>query len=72
MAKITIQLDDDVKVEAQKIFTDLGLSFSSAVDIYLRAVIREDGIPFLITRKSTKERYDYALVSLPYTSNELE
>lgn len=46
MASLNIRIDDDVKSEAEKIFNSLGLSMADAISIYLRTVIRENGIPF--------------------------
>lgn len=46
MASLNIRIDDDVKSEAEKIFNSLGLSMAAAISIYLRTVIRENGIPF--------------------------
>ena len=48
MAKVStnITIDADVKKQAQELFADLGLDLSTAINIYLRAVIRENGLPF--------------------------
>ena len=46
----SISLDADVKAKAQELFADLGLDLSSAVNIFLRQSIRENGIPFAIQR----------------------
>lgn len=42
----SISVDRDTKTAATKVFKRLGLDFSSGVDIYLRAVAREQRIPF--------------------------
>lgn len=42
----SIRIDSDVKEQAAKVFDSLGLNFSSGVEIYLRAVVREQRIPF--------------------------
>ena len=34
--------------QAEAIFADLGLNMTTAVNMFLRAVIREDGIPFAL------------------------
>lgn len=53
MAKVStnISIDADVKTEAQKLFADLGLDLSTAINIFLRQAVREEGIPFEITRE---------------------
>ena len=52
MAKTTanISIDSDVKMQAQELFADLGLDLSTAIGIFLRQSIRENAIPFTITR----------------------
>ncbi len=46
---INIQVDSNVKKEATMVLTDLGLSMSSAINLFLKQVIRKNGIPFEIT-----------------------
>ena len=48
---ITVNVDKKTKDEANKIFNDLGLNMSTAINIYLKACIKENGIPFLINKK---------------------
>lgn len=43
---ITIRVDKEVKEEAVKVFKSIGLSFNTAIEVYLRAVVRERKIPF--------------------------
>ncbi len=53
MAKVSanISIDTEVKAQAQVLFADLGMDLSTAVNIFLRQAIRENGIPFEITRE---------------------
>lgn len=46
---LNIRTDSEIKSAAEKIFEELGLSMSSAVNIFLRQTIREKGIPFALT-----------------------
>ncbi len=46
MASLCIRVDDKVKSEAEKVFSDLGMSTSTAINIFLKQVIRCNGIPF--------------------------
>ena len=46
---INIQVDSEVKKEATMILTDLGLSMSSAISLFLKQVVKRNGIPFEIT-----------------------
>lgn len=46
MAQINLRVDDEVKRNAEKTFDEIGLSMSTAINIFLKAVIRENRIPF--------------------------
>ena len=43
---LNIRTDKEVKIAAEKIFEELGLNMTTAVNIFLRQTIRENGIPF--------------------------
>ena len=43
---LNIRTDKSVKAAAEKIFEELGLNMTTAVNIFLRQTIRENGIPF--------------------------
>ncbi|MDN5307859.1 MAG: DNA protein [Eubacteriaceae bacterium] len=43
---LNIRTDKGVKEAAEKIFGELGLNMTTAVNIFLRQAIRENGIPF--------------------------
>lgn len=42
----TMRLDPELKDEAMEILGSLGLNMTSAVTIFLKAVVREQGLPF--------------------------
>ena len=46
MAQINLRIDDEIKSNAERTFESIGLSMSTAITIFLKAVIRENGIPF--------------------------
>ena len=46
---INIQIDSNVKKEATMVLTDLGLSMSSAINLFLKQVIKKNGLPFEVT-----------------------
>jgi DNA-damage-inducible protein J len=46
MAQISLRVDDDVKRSAEKTLDEIGLSMSSAINIFLKTVVREQRIPF--------------------------
>ena len=43
---LNIRTDKAVKIAAEKIFEELGMNMTTAVNIFLRQTIRENGIPF--------------------------
>lgn len=45
---LNIRTDSEIKKAAEQIFEELGLNMSTAVNIFLRQTIRENGIPFAL------------------------
>ena len=43
---LNIRTDKEIKDQAEKIFNELGLNITTAVNIFLRTAVREHGIPF--------------------------
>ena len=43
---INIQVDSETKKQATAVLSDLGLSMSTAINLFLRQVIKRDGLPF--------------------------
>lgn len=43
---LNIRIDKDVKEQSDKIFSELGLNMTTAINIFLKTTIRENGIPF--------------------------
>ena len=43
----SIKIDEETKKEAQKLFKDLGLSLSAAINIFLKQAIREKVYHFM-------------------------
>ena len=50
---LTIRVDSVIKGEAEKLFEDLGMSISTAFNIFLRQAVRMQAIPFTISRGIT-------------------
>lgn len=46
MANLNIRVDDTLKKQAETVFTDLGISLSAATTMFLKQVVRCNGIPF--------------------------
>lgn len=49
MAQISLRIDDDVKKKAEEACADIGLSLSTAINIYLKKLGREKRIPFEVS-----------------------
>jgi DNA-damage-inducible protein J len=47
---ITIRVDNELKKEADDLFSDLGMSLTTAFNIFLRQSVREQQIPFAVSR----------------------
>lgn len=43
---MNIRMDSDIKKRAQKLFSNLGLDMTTAINIFLRQAILHDGLPF--------------------------
>lgn len=43
---LNIRTDKDIKDQAETIFNELGINMTTAINMFLRATIREYGIPF--------------------------
>ena len=54
MAKVstTLSIDADVKAKVQALYAELGLDMSTAVNLFFRQCVYENGIPFQIRRES--------------------
>ncbi len=46
MAQISLRVDDNVKKNAEQVCEDIGMSMSTAINIYLKKLGREKRIPF--------------------------
>lgn len=49
MAQISLRVEDSLKQGAERTLNDIGLSMSTAINIFLKAVVRENRIPFELT-----------------------
>ena len=43
---MTIRTDADIKLQAQRLFTNLGMDMSTAINLFLRQAIKHQGLPF--------------------------
>ncbi len=50
-ATILVRIEPQIKKQAESVFDDLGVSPSTAVNMFYRQVIKHDGLPFRVTKK---------------------
>lgn len=59
---VTIRMEESMKRQADELFSDLGMSLSGAINVFLRQALREQAIPFQIGRdvpnKDTVEAFE--------------
>ena len=47
---VTFRVDDELKSQADLLFSELGMSLSTAFNIFLRQSVREQQLPFSVTK----------------------
>jgi DNA-damage-inducible protein J len=56
ISNVSFRIDTDVKNQADRLFSELGMNMTTAFNIFLRQAIRDEGIPFAIhANKPNKE-----------------
>ncbi|WP_165043769.1 type II toxin-antitoxin system RelB/DinJ family antitoxin [Adlercreutzia sp. ZJ138] len=72
---ITVRMDEGLKKEAEALFDQLGMSLTTAINIFVSQSVRESRIPFEVTTKPRKSHesvckpnVSYALVEVPHFS----
>ena len=55
-ARISVNVDGEVKQNAQRILGEIGMDLTTAIDLLLRTIVREERIPFnLQTERSYRD-----------------
>ena len=70
-ANIYARIEPDIKKQAEDILSSLGVSASSAINMFYKQIILKKGIPFDVTLNSNKP-VDISLMSEEELSAELE
>ena len=60
MAQISLRVDEELKRTAERAFDDIGLSMSTAINIFLKTVVRENRIPFELSADPFYSRQNMA------------
>ena len=66
---LNIRIDENLKKQAEVLFSDLGLNMSSAITVFLKSAVDYNGIPFEI--KKTERNSAASDAELFSVSNEL-
>lgn len=65
---VTIRMDENLKKQADELFSDFGLTLNAAITMFTKQAVREQRIPFEITRGTVTTASDAALAA---TSKEI-
>ena len=49
---VTFRVDEDIKQQADALFSELGMSLSTAFNIFLRQSVREQRLPFMVSKNT--------------------
>lgn len=58
---MNVRVDKNLKEQATELYNDLGLSLSSAINMFLRQSVRENGLPFKPQRTRRKSEIELAV-----------
>ena len=61
-ARVSVNIDENIKQSAQRILNEMGLDMTTAIDSFLRTIVREERIPYDIrTERAYREAayWDY-------------
>ena len=72
-ARISVNIDSEVKQNAQRILGEIGMDLTTAIDLMLRTIVREEKIPFnLQTEKSYREAIHREYIKVELEKAKLE
>jgi DNA-damage-inducible protein J len=73
---VTIRMDQDIKKDAESLFSKLGMTLSTAVNVFFRQAVMTQGIPFpiiaalqneddggFLLRKALREAQEQAVIN---------
>lgn len=61
---VTIRMDEELKKQAENLFSDFGLSLNAAMIMFTKQAIREQRIPFEITRNTVSLASDSSVAAV--------
>lgn len=66
MATLQVRIDDNMKVEADSLFSSLGLDTSTEVRIFISVSLENNGLPFEVKRKTLHQEGEKNITSQNY------
>ena len=58
---LTLQIDSELKEQAEALFSSLGMTLEEAITLFLEASVQHGGIPFPLEQTSYNEETELAL-----------
>lgn len=68
-SNVTIRMDEDLKKQAEQLFSELGMNITTAFTIFTRTAVREQRIPFEIALNTPNAETIEALKEADKISN---
>lgn len=66
---INVRIDTNLKKSAESLFSDLGLNMSTAITMFLKRAVFEEGIPFEVKRMIPNDETKAALAEYDEMKN---
>ena len=72
MSQVNFRIDDDVKTDAEALFNRLGMNMSTAIMVFIRQSLAENGIPFRIqVAPQVSERDRFVQAGIDYENGKV-
>ena len=62
LVSLNVKIDRDIKAEADNIFNSMGMTLSTAINIFVRQAVKERAIPFTISADPPGQVIDNGLL----------
>lgn len=66
----SVRLDSQVKAQSEQLFQDLGMTLTTAINVFLRQAIQAGGLPFEVTKAGPNLETWQALVESQRLAND--
>ena len=63
-ARISVNVDEEVKRNAQRVFSEIGIDITTAINSFLKTVVREERIPYELRTEKAYVNEMYILAKL--------